>query len=817
MSVSATGEDPVGVVVEMIMRLDPSLDRSMVTGVVARVAGGRDKRRRLAAGLSERPAVLTDGRSPAAQVIGDLLVALRKAGVASVSPPHCAECGRDLKTLERTRDGSWYCTKCHREMTPLPCASCGQTRVVAGRDRKGQPRCSQCPDRDGRDPVAVLTAVVTQVDDSVSADVVAAAASRVFTGPARLRRLAWILEDRPGLLAGDGAQAPTAAVLRFISELTAAGATRIVAPDCPGCHQAVRLFRRVQGLWHCSRCVARAIAVPCSRCGMRRPTAIRDENQRPVCSHCQTNDPRNHETCASCGQHRPVNLRTPQGPLCHSCRPRAQMTCAICGQARACDISRATGLPWCGPCQKRWAQCTGCGDFSRIRGGTLSSPLCAACTRSDSSFWRGCPVCGDRAQLQSGPCRRCTLKHRLQEFLDDGTGGIRPELQVLRDNFASTPRPRTALRWLAENPAAAVLGAIARRERPLSHAALDELPPSPQLENLRRMLVATGALPARDEYLTQLQHWITQVLADHADPGERRLLHRYAVWYMLRRLRQRNHGNDANYPQVDVIRQQLRAAIALLGWLRARGRTLETCRQADLDEWLARDGPGNRSQAGHFVRWAAAHRVNPALHIAATRWTGPVGPLDQEQRWHNARRLLHDDSIDTAVRVAGLLLLLYAQMPSAISRLTLDDIDTSDERQVRIRLGRTPVKAPEPLAALIRDLAANRHGHAVLGDTGTSPWLFPGGHADRPVGASSLASRLHKIGIHPAQDRSTALFQLATEVPAAVLARTLGIHVKVATQWQQASAGDWGSYAADVSRRHQRQPVPSRHETPDQA
>ncbi|MFF1545068.1 hypothetical protein [Streptomyces sp. NPDC058291] len=35
-------------------------------------------------------------------------------------------------------------------------------------------------------------------------------------------------------------------------------------------------------------------------------------------------------------------------------------------------------------------------------------------------------------------------------------------------------------------------------------------------------------------------------------------------------------------------------------------------------------------------------------------------------------------------------------------------------------------------------------------------------------------------------------------MPAAILARMLGVHIKVAVQWQQASAGDW---AADVSRR----------------
>ncbi|WP_179201773.1 hypothetical protein [Streptomyces caniscabiei] len=35
-----------------------------------------------------------------------------------------------------------------------------------------------------------------------------------------------------------------------------------------------------------------------------------------------------------------------------------------------------------------------------------------------------------------------------------------------------------------------------------------------------------------------------------------------------------------------------------------------------------------------------------------------------------------------------------------------------------------------------------------------------------------------------------------------ILARMLGIHIKVAVQWRKASAGDWTAYAADVSRRN---------------
>ncbi|MGW6506482.1 hypothetical protein ACWGCP_02800 [Streptomyces niveus] len=64
-----------------------------------------------------------------------------------------------------------------------------------------------------------------------------------------------------------------------------------------------------------------------------------------------------------------------------------------------------------------------------------------------------------------------------------------------------------------------------------------------------------------------------------------------------------------------------------------------------------------------------------------------------------------------------------------------------------------------------------------------------------------MGERLRKLGICPAETRSTALFQLATELPAAILALTLGLHITVAVKWQRAAAGDWGTYAGEVSRR----------------
>ncbi|MFE7045657.1 hypothetical protein ACFU9X_41525 [Streptomyces atratus] len=64
-----------------------------------------------------------------------------------------------------------------------------------------------------------------------------------------------------------------------------------------------------------------------------------------------------------------------------------------------------------------------------------------------------------------------------------------------------------------------------------------------------------------------------------------------------------------------------------------------------------------------------------------------------------------------------------------------------------------------------------------------------------------MGERLRKLGTRLAETRSTALFQLATELPAAILARTLGIDITVAVKWQRAAAGDWAAYAAEISRR----------------
>jgi hypothetical protein len=789
--------DPVGVVVQLVCTADTTLPPETVTGIVANIAGGRAKQRRLAQALLDRPAVLHDGRSPGPRAIADLLLALRAAGAVSVSAPVCAGCPKQLRTLQRLGE-DWWCGPCAKR--PEPCSACGQLRKVSFRDRKGQPRCEQCPSRE-RDPAELAIDVVAAVDPAVTAETVTGALHAAARQRRQYYQIAWAIEDRPELLTGGGAEAPEAGVLRFIDALLAAGATKVVRPACPGCARVIALHRRIRGKWLCRNCVAKSRAVACAACGVIREPCARNEHGQPLCPNCFIRDPANQETCVGCQRRLPVSVRTPDGPMCPNCRPWKTVTCSICGKTGPGMITKSTGQPCCPACKQRWARCTRCGQVRPTRGGTIDEPLCATCTRPDPTFWSTCPGCGQTGRVHAGQrvrCSRCAVLKRLHDVLSDSEGQIRPELQMLHQTLASTDRPSTIDTWLRRSEAPKILQSLAGQ--PLTHEVLDQLTPIKPVNHLRSVLVAIGALPERDEHMARLEHWINTTLAARADTSEQYLLNRYGRWHHTRRLRSRvGTAKTTTANQFNHVKLHIQAAIGFLDWLHSCGLTLATAQQSDLDIWIASGAATHRREAGNFVRWANKNNLT-SLEMPAIRWDGPTRTIDTEARWERARWLLHDTTLNLQDRVAGLLLLLYAQTAATISRLTIDRVHiTGDE--VRVQLGRESVALPTPLADLVQQLAANRHGHATIAAPMTSQWLFPGGQPGKPISTYQLNKRLSDLGLQPGQSRSTALFDLATQLPAAVLARMLGIHISVAVAWQRASSGDWMTYAAEVSRR----------------
>jgi hypothetical protein len=162
------------------------------------------------------------------------------------------------------------------------------------------------------------------------------------------------------------------------------------------------------------------------------------------------------------------------------------------------------------------------------------------------------------------------------------------------------------------------------------------------------------------------------------------------------------------------------------------------------------------------------HPQPHARDRGGARARAALTPLDPERRATAARRLLHNPDIHPADRVAGALVVLFAQPLSRVARLTVDDL-TIEPGRVALRLGDTPFELPEPLAAAA--LPAHER------------WLFPGASPGRPIGELALGRRLRRVGIDCAANRRAALLELSGEVPAPVLADLLGVHINTATRW----------------------------------
>ena len=173
--------------------------------------------------------------------------------------------------------------------------------------------------------------------------------------------------------------------------------------------------------------------------------------------------------------------------------------------------------------------------------------------------------------------------------------------------------------------------------------------------------------------------------------------------------------------------------------------------------------------------------------------------MNPDTRWEIVGRLLHDDHLTLTDRVAGCLVLLYAQQLTHIVALTVDQVIAAEDG-VHLKLGGSRTIIPEPLGGLLLELAANGRTHTGVGSHVTRHWLFPGLHPGRPLHPSGLGQRLRRLGIATMPGRRAALMHLASQLPAAVLAEILNLHPTTAVHWVAAAGGDWNNYAAQIAR-----------------
>jgi hypothetical protein len=168
--------------------------------------------------------------------------------------------------------------------------------------------------------------------------------------------------------------------------------------------------------------------------------------------------------------------------------------------------------------------------------------------------------------------------------------------------------------------------------------------------------------------------------------------------------------------------------------------------------------------------------------------------MDQGTSHRRARHL--------AYRVAGILLLVYAQPLTRIAALQTTAVFAVDG-DTRILLGQEPIPLPRLFADMLHRHLANRPNLRTAGGVAVSPWLFPGAPG-RHLAAQTIMKRLRSLGINLLGARNTAVQSLAVEVPPPLVAELLGYGYHVTQRHAEIAAQPWARYvtAADAHRKH---------------
>lgn len=472
-------------------------------------------------------------------------------------------------------------------------------------------------------------------------------------------------------------------------------------------------------------------------------------------------------TCARCGRSTTrLQASWPEGQICFTCWFDAIHTrgiCPSCGQDRL--------LP--GPPNRD------------------GRPVCGTCAGIADNFH--CARCGAEAGHHRGDlCARCCLRADLHALLD-APPTAPPNLPVLAgliEALCASGRPESILVWKRSPKAQNLLRGLGDSTIALTHEGLDSVPGKPT-EHLRALLQHHGHLPPRDPYLPRFEQWITAKLdgLPHqvADP-----VGRFATWHHLRRIRAKAAAGAATRGPVHSAKQEITETIKFLTWLhQTYQRTATTCTQPDIDEWLA-TGPTTRTAIRTF--FVVAHRTRLNTNVAVPHRAARTSPsLTQDQRLAWIHELLTGASESLPYRVAGMLLLLYAQPLVKIVTLQLSAIHDQPEAMT-ILLGQRHTDVPEPFAQLLRDHIARRP-NLQTGSGPNNPWLFPSTLAGRHLHPNTAMDRLRDLGLNLLGARNRTISELVLEIPPSLAAEALGYSPQVAHLHADKAAEPWARYA----------------------
>jgi hypothetical protein len=433
--------------------------------------------------------------------------------------------------------------------------------------------------------------------------------------------------------------------------------------------------------------------------------------------------------------------------------------------------------------------CASCGHRGLVPGRanrTDPRPVCLTCAGIPEEY--RCRTCDTEGQIyRNGQCARCALRDDLTALIVDRAADPHT-MGMIVEILCGVERPESILTWKRSPTVQALLKGLSRGNIPLTHDGLDAAGQSRQITPLRRVLEHHSLLPPRDEHLARFETWLAAKLDAIPEAAVRAPVEQFATWHHLRRLRRDSTPGQASERSTRSAKQQITEAIKFLTWLHeTHHRTAASCRQQDVDQWLA-TGPTTRHKVRAFFAWAKNSKVNTAVRLE-NQQSKRIPLLTQEQRLTWIKKLLTDDVEPLPYRVAGILLLLYAQPLVRVAALPTSAVMIGPD-EMRISLGAEPVPVPEPFAAMVKDHLNNRPNLRTAGGNIANPWLFPSRRPGKHLAAHSIVVALSNAGISVLGARNSALRNLVAEIPP-VVANLLGYSHNCTERHAQLAGQPW--------------------------
>ncbi len=534
---------------------------------------------------------------------------------------------------------------------------------------------------------------------------------------------------------------------------------------CHICSRPMAKAAAVQGgIAYCGACHKRlSTAMPCRSCGK---TVKVHEGIEPICKTCQAAG----RSCLRCGKPVPrAGLTLPEGVVCRCCARyfKKPEPCAICGEPSvhlARDSRLGFDQPACPKCRRRYhTTCACCGKHRPPAGSdSQGRSICKDCVALDGAPYI-CPKCGKPGRRHSAEhCDECYWTGRLELAVKELANGLTsPRLRAVLAGYPRYLADRCGAKkaFLELDRRWQFFIALDREPRLLAdHGALLERFGA---EGLRRFTVPYGFLaavgvisPVGETLVSEVtekrrQREILSVSRDSWQPWAKRALTDFNTYLTLLRDRYWQRGwRDKRARFVDrTVTSCLRNAAQFLEEVKDLSGTHEID-QERLLKYVA-EHPGRRNSLRRFISFINSRgRFDGALQIPSVNCGIRRGSFVSVNKEKQIMLEISDDDAGTCqARLIKAVMLLFAQHPRRVVRLTLRDI--SGEPGARaVRFARIAVPLPPELSDLLERYLVLRQ--SVFHEPG-SRYLFPGRLPGSHLSVAAVSYMLGKQQITSAQ------------------------------------------------------------------